>query len=385
MAEFWWIAPTAVGAGAVGWIGVRHQRAENARRLEYEAARSDLRAARAEGTKARVTVKVARAELARSQAERAAGRASSADVAAARRELQRAEREYRAAGAGVRSYRAQVSAARAVLPTTTTSDPSTLPVGRLMASHDTVIARWLDYETDPAKLIAFPAMSDARQPLTADFLTASATAHDLRPASARARMTTTDFAAYRDAVRGLEQSFNAAEERAWQLARSSGSIPPDAEPHPTPPAPTLQWTEFAQNAISKGADALARAAEVARQAASSHQRGDAGSAAPPASARPWQKPQPTPPAAAAPQPERRTPAPTPPAQPAAPPADAAAAPRPGEPAPTTPAEPPVTRQPERPDPEPQAPAGPRPAPKTWPIPSRTQGRVRRPEGTGSDG
>lgn len=333
LAEFWWIAPTAVGAGAVGWIGVRHQRAENARRLEYEAARSDLRAARAEVTKARVAVKVARAELARSQAERAAGRASGTDVAAARRELQRAEREYRAVGAGVRSHRAQVSAARAALPTTTTSDPATLPVGRLMASHDGVIARWLDYETDPAKLIAFPAMSDAREPLTAAFLTASATAQDLRPATARARMTTTDFAAYRDAVRQLEQAFTAAEDRAWQLARSSGSIPPDARPHPTPQAPTLQWTEFAQNAISKGADALARAAEVARQAAASYQRGDAGSPAPPASARP-QQPHPAPPAESAP--------------------------------------------------EPPAPAEPRPAPKPWPIPSRSQGRPRRPEGNTPD-
>src|SRR5690606_19199498 len=43
---------------------------------------------------------------------------------------------------------------------------------RLMHAHDEVTARWLDYELDVAKLIAFPAMSDGRQPLTAAFLRA---------------------------------------------------------------------------------------------------------------------------------------------------------------------------------------------------------------------
>src|SRR5690606_21684588 len=54
---------------------------------------------------------------------------------------------------------------------------------RLFAEHDEITARWLDYELDVAKLIAFPAMSDGRQPLTAAFLRAKKTADQLRPAS----------------------------------------------------------------------------------------------------------------------------------------------------------------------------------------------------------
>ena len=42
----------------------------------------------------------------------------------------------------------------------------------LFAAHDGVTTRWLDYELDVAKLIAYPAMSDGRQPLTAAFLRA---------------------------------------------------------------------------------------------------------------------------------------------------------------------------------------------------------------------
>lgn len=267
LAEFWWVGPAAVGAGTVGWLGVRHQRAENARRLEYDAARHDLRGARAAVTQARVDVKVARAEVAKIHAERAAGRRTNAEVAAARRDLQTAERELRAATAGVRSRKAQVAAARAALPSGTT-DPASLPVGRLMAAHDAVTARWLEYETDPAKLIAFPAMSDAREPLTGAYLTASAAALQLRPDSAQARITTADYAAYRDAVHRLEKAFAAAEERAWQLARGSGSIPPGtAEPPGIASAATPHWADVAQSVITKSAEAITRAAESARAVA----------------------------------------------------------------------------------------------------------------------
>ncbi len=58
---------------------------------------------------------------------------------------------------------------------------------RLFAAHDAVTARWLEYELDVAKLIAFPAMSDGRQPLTAAFLRAKKVADGLRPASAEGR------------------------------------------------------------------------------------------------------------------------------------------------------------------------------------------------------
>ncbi|MGV9195451.1 TolC family protein [Microbacterium sp. MC2] len=285
LAEFWWVAPAAAGAGALGWFGVRAQRAENARRLEYDAARNDLRAARGEVARARASVKVARAEFAQVQAERTAGRATPADVAAARRELQRAEQEARAAGAGVRSRRAQVSAARASLQAQQPSDPATLPLGRLMAAHDAVIARWLDYETDAAKVLAFPAMSDARQPATAAFLTASSAAQQLRPASPQTRISTTQFSEYRDAVRALERAFNAAEEHAWQQARAGGSVPPGARPHPSAASPAIDWADMAQTAIAKGADALARAAEAARQMMDARKHDDRDHPTPPDSGR----------------------------------------------------------------------------------------------------
>ena len=42
-AEFWWIGPTAIGAGALGWLGLRGQRGRRmsakARRLAYDASR----------------------------------------------------------------------------------------------------------------------------------------------------------------------------------------------------------------------------------------------------------------------------------------------------------------------------------------------------------
>ena len=39
-------------------------------------------------------------------------------------------------------------------------------VGQLMATHDGVNKRWLDYELNVAKLIDFPMMTDVREPLT---------------------------------------------------------------------------------------------------------------------------------------------------------------------------------------------------------------------------
>lgn len=75
-----------------------------------------------------------------------------------------------------------------VVDTTASVAPNDL-VARLFSEHDEITARWLDYELDVAKLIAFPAMSDGRQPLTAAFLRAKKTADALRPASADARVS----------------------------------------------------------------------------------------------------------------------------------------------------------------------------------------------------
>jgi hypothetical protein len=74
---------------------------------------------------------------------------------------------------------------------------------RLYKEHDEITARWLDYELDVAKLIAFPAMSDGRRPLTAAFLRAKKTADALRPASADAKVSEQRVTEYLDAVGGV--------------------------------------------------------------------------------------------------------------------------------------------------------------------------------------
>lgn len=92
---------------------------------------------------------------------------------------------------------------------------------RLFATHDAVVARWLDYELDVAKIIAFPAMSDGRQPLTAAFLRAKRIADGLRPASSKARLTKEQLAEYRSAVADFEVAFDVAERDARRLKDSS--------------------------------------------------------------------------------------------------------------------------------------------------------------------
>jgi hypothetical protein len=94
---------------------------------------------------------------------------------------------------------------------------------RLFTAHDAVTARWLEYELDVAKLIAFPAMSDGRQPLTAAFLRAKRVADGLRPASVKARISKDQLAEYRNAVSDYEVAFDVAERDARRLKDSSFS------------------------------------------------------------------------------------------------------------------------------------------------------------------
>lgn len=271
LAEFWWIGPGVIGAGALAWAGLRGQRGVKARRLAYAAAIAALHTARQDAASARVTARVARAELARAQADRAAGRASAADVATARRELDTAQRETKAAAATLRARRATVSAERVALGRRVT-DPSDLPLARLMAEDDALSARFMQYETDPARMIAFPAMSDARVPATAAFLAELQTTRALRPASADARITPAEFGAYRDGVARLSRAFQAAEAEAWRLARADGSAPPGPGPDSPPAAAwVVSAQEIAQSltqtVLARGAEALARAT-AARGAAS---------------------------------------------------------------------------------------------------------------------
>ncbi|PZU28538.1 MAG: hypothetical protein DI577_09905, partial [Microbacterium sp.] len=79
---------------------------------------------------------------------------------------------------------------------------------------------WLDYELDVAKLIAYPTISDGRQPLTAAFLRAKKTADRLRPASPKAHLTDQELAAYAAAVTDYEVAFDVAEREARRLKDS---------------------------------------------------------------------------------------------------------------------------------------------------------------------
>jgi len=102
-------------------------------------------------------------------------------------------------------------------------ETQTTQLERLFATHDSVTARWLEYELDVAKMIAFPAMSDGRQPLTAAYLRAKRIADGLRPASAKARLTREQLTEYRNAVADFEVAFDVAERDARRLRDSSFS------------------------------------------------------------------------------------------------------------------------------------------------------------------
>lgn len=99
--------------------------------------------------------------------------------------------------------------------------PSDQLLERLFTEHDEITARWLDYELDVAKLIAFPAMSDGRQPLTAAFLRAKKTADALRPASSEKKISEQRITEYLDAVGNYAVAFEIAERDARRLRDST--------------------------------------------------------------------------------------------------------------------------------------------------------------------
>lgn len=249
--EWWWIAPAAAGAGAVTALGVRRSRKSSGRRLALDAARNDLSDAQHEAGQRKRAVKLARAEHARLVAERSASRATSSDVASARRALQQAEREAKAASADVRARRVRVNVARAEIPPA--SRQERFPLARLNRAHDAITARWMQYETDPARLIAYPVMSNGKDPAMAAFLAAARRARDLRPAS-ESRITTAEFAAYRDAVADLERTFDVAEHTAKERAAGRD---PDAGP---------AWQDSAHALFNRSAEAIDKAAGAAASA-----------------------------------------------------------------------------------------------------------------------
>lgn len=136
----------------------------------------------------------------------------------AKTQLKTARLEAQAAAGGGRGHRVAASASEPAIP-----DADLLE--RLLTEHDEITARWLDYELDVAKLIAFPAMSDGRQPLTAAFLRAKKTADALRPA-AGTKVSEQRIGEYLDAVGEYAVAFDLAEREARRLRDSTFS---DAE------------------------------------------------------------------------------------------------------------------------------------------------------------
>lgn len=251
VAEWWWIAPTAVAAGTVGVMGIRRRNSTvSGRRLAVDAARHDLREAQLAAAERRTAWKIARADLARVTAERAAQRATAEQVAGARRMLKEHERDAKAASADVRARQVRLNAARAAVPSA--SEPH--PLERLHAAHEAVTVRWMRYETDPALQISYPAMTDVKHPQTAAYLRAAGHAAEMRRAAA-GRITPAEFAAYRDAVADLERAFEAAEHAAKVQA---GEAPEAAA-----------WQDAAQDMLNRSAEAIDRAAGAAAAALSS--------------------------------------------------------------------------------------------------------------------
>jgi hypothetical protein len=102
-----------------------------------------------------------------------------------------------------------------------TAAPAPSQLERLFAEHDAVTSRWLEYELDVAKLIAYPAMSDGRQPLTAAFLRAKKVADGLRPPTSKVKLTKAQIAEYRNAVTDYEVAFDVAERDARRIKTSA--------------------------------------------------------------------------------------------------------------------------------------------------------------------
>lgn len=178
--NFWWLVFPLMGVlGMVGNAWERGARMRHKRRLEMMHAKAELKAAQAAARGKAVPA----ASLPPITA--ATATAASAQGASASRETQVTQLE------------------------------------RLFAEHDAVTTRWLEYELDVAKIIAFPAMSDGRQPLTAAFLRAKRIADGLRPASAKARLSKEQLAEYRNAVADFEVAFDVAERDARRLRDSS--------------------------------------------------------------------------------------------------------------------------------------------------------------------
>lgn len=219
VADFWWVAPASIGAGGVGYAVIT-KNSRRARRLELDAARHEVQLAYRASLTARADVRTAQAQVQTAQAMRGRAAPGVPAVADAKRHLQAAKQRAKDAALLLRAARTRVKAVQASLHATARGDQ--LPLERLMHEHDDITARWLAYETDALKAIAYPQMSDAQHPATLAFLRAHSEAHRLRPASVKAAVRPEDFVAYRRAVTAAGEALATAEADA----RRSASAPP---------------------------------------------------------------------------------------------------------------------------------------------------------------
>jgi hypothetical protein len=90
-------------------------------------------------------------------------------------------------------------------------------IKRALAAHDEINNRWFSYETDVAKLIEFPLMTDMREPLTVAFHEAKALADDLRPDDPEALKDSAELERFENAVRDFRLAFDIAEREAQRL------------------------------------------------------------------------------------------------------------------------------------------------------------------------
>lgn len=214
--SWWWLGPATAGAGAATYAGVT-ARGRRARRLEVDAARREVALAYQALVATRARVREAQANLLSARAASGLPALSdmlmgSPETMAARRQLLEARRAQKSAALVLRARRVRVKLSAAQYRAASSADP--LPMERLLAAHDAVVARWMSYETDVAKALSHPHLTDARHPATLAFLHAHREAQLLRPSSIRQRVTPEQFLAYRDAVRRLEASFDEAERQA---------------------------------------------------------------------------------------------------------------------------------------------------------------------------
>lgn len=225
--SWWWVAPVAAGAGAAAYGGLTTT-SRRARRLELDAARHEEARAHRALVAARADVRTAEADV---HSARVRSGFAAAATFEAKRALQAAKTAEKSAQLALRASRARVRASLAQYRARSGRDP--LPIEKLMAQHDAVNARWLAYETDAAKALAYPQLGDARHPATRAFFEAQREAQRLRPASARGRISPEQFAQYRSAVQALEAAFDDAE-------RDAGARPP--APRGVWPVPTWRPT-----------------------------------------------------------------------------------------------------------------------------------------------